>query len=187
MIENKVYDTGDDSSKKFQKRWDGPMVVHKRLGEFTYELFNPKTNNYMVRNIDSNKEYHDRIYKANLHVDSSVLPFQGDTHDYDIIDANEIEVVKIIDHKKVEVGKDVPMDEFRVETTTGLRLWFKRKDLRCTDLLAEYEACLRHKQSNIERRPKRSKRKASEVITNIDLINVVYKKYLEESTYCVYL
>eukprot|EP00122_Pirum_gemmata_P008135 Pgem_evm1s7492 len=46
FIKNETYDQGDNTSKKFQRRFDGPMIITKRLGE--------------IRNIDEIKEYHER-------------------------------------------------------------------------------------------------------------------------------
>eukprot|EP00122_Pirum_gemmata_P002673 Pgem_evm3s2409 len=75
-IKNETYDQGDNTSKKFQRRFDGSMIITKRLGEFTYKMKNPRIDKLPIRNIDKIKEYHGRVYNKNSFNYMDNAPFQ---------------------------------------------------------------------------------------------------------------
>ena len=67
-----------------------------------------------------------------------MIPFEGKTHGFDIIDPDEIEVKKILDHKEVQIGKNLPTIQYTIELMDGTTIPMMAKDLRCTELINEY-------------------------------------------------
>eukprot|EP00122_Pirum_gemmata_P001353 Pgem_evm1s1210 len=139
FIKNETYDQGDNTSKKIQRRFDGPMIITKRLGEFTYEMKNPQTEKLLIRNIDKIKEYHERVYNKNSFNYMDNIPFRGETHGFDDIDSNtEIEITEIVDDKQVHVGKNVPETHYKVKTIDIGLIWLNSNNISASQLIEEY-------------------------------------------------
>eukprot|EP00121_Abeoforma_whisleri_P012449 Awhi_evm1s11491 len=104
-------DKDQESSKKFIKLKEGPYSVIEKISDTSYELKHLLTETCITRNIDKITKYNIREKDENPL--SNDLPLSGDTHGWNDIDEEEVEVEEIIDHRIMHKNKNTPYNEYR--------------------------------------------------------------------------
>eukprot|EP00122_Pirum_gemmata_P019325 Pgem_evm5s18099 len=156
FIRNKVYDTGNDTSKKFQIRFEGPFEIVEQVDDTTYKVKNIVSGSILTKNVDDIKKFKLRV-ENNDYKTLSNLPLKGDSHGWDTVDLDEIEIKQIIDSRFERDGKNVPFIAYKVETNDGITFWEDERRLNCSALITDFNAKRQHEQ-DIERTLYRNKR-----------------------------
>jgi hypothetical protein len=142
MVRNETTVSNEQLARKWQPKWLGPYRVTKRISEVSYEVTDCENQaNIRMRNIDDLKPYFERALRPPGNVDD--LPVIGESHGWDEIGEDETEVEKILDKRiRMQKGRR-PMIEFLVRfknLNTVHDEWIQQEDLRCPNLIKEYEA-----------------------------------------------
>jgi len=121
---------------------------------------------------DKNKE----LVKVPQAADNSDLPIEGQSHGWNNISGDEVEITKIIAHHIEAVKGGVPVVRFRVSVKSRKgddERWVKKEDLRAPYLLADYERRNpdMYNPDTWGRRPIRSNRK----LAVIGLLKITHK------------
>ena len=143
MVRNEitVHEKETRLTSKWQPRFLGPYVVEACTG-MTYTLrCEADASDVRVRNINDIKPYYQRTLRPPATLPGG-LPVTGDSHDWNTIDADELEVENILDRRVFErPGRRNEIEYLVRFKNLGHEHdeWYSARDLACAELIAEYE------------------------------------------------